>query len=100
MTIIIIKIAVFLLGMCISVQVIAALHGFIDLWYTIKTAYPRVIRNILVWVTIASAVVWLLASRYQPVFLFGLVAYIVFYFGTYLVQKVIVIRNVRLVNRP
>ena len=100
MTIIVIKIAVFILGMLLSVQLIAALHGCIDLWYTIKTAYPRVIRNILLWGALVFVIAWLLAGRYQPAFLWGLVAYVVFYFGTYLIHKAVFIRNVRLINRP
>jgi len=100
MTIIVIKIAVFILGMLISVQLVAAFHGFIDLWYTIKTAYTRVIRNILVWGALVFVIAWLLAGRYQPAFLWGLVAYVFFYIGTYLIHKAVFIRNVRLVNRP
>ena len=40
---IIVSCALFLLGAYLSLHAIAALYGIIDLWYTIWSAYPRVI---------------------------------------------------------
>jgi hypothetical protein len=94
--ILIIKIALFLLGLCLSVQIIAALYGIIDLKYTAGTAYLRVIRGILIWGILIIAIAWLLSNTYRPVFLWGLVVFLLFHFGTYLGQRLLLIRNARL----
>lgn len=95
---IIIKIAVFLLGMCLSVQLIAAFLGIIDLWYTIKTAYPMVIRKIVLWGAIIAALALLLGDFYRPAFLWGLFAFVIFYIGTYFGTKLLIKWNTRLIE--
>ena len=97
--IVIIKIALFLLGLCLSVQIIAALYGIIDLKYTAGTAYLKVIRGILTWGVIAIVIAWLLSSTYRPAFLGGLVVFLLFHFGAYLGQKLLLIRNTRLLEK-
>ena len=69
----------FIFGMCLCVQLMAALYGIIDLWYTIRTVYPTVIRRILVWTTLCIAVAWLLGDNLRPSFLWGLIGYVGFY---------------------
>jgi len=95
---VIIEIALFLAGMCLSVQVIAALYGIIDLWYTIKTAYPKVIRGILVWCAVTIAVAWFLGDLYRPAFLWGLAVYVLVYLGSFIGQQLLVKRNARLIE--
>ncbi len=74
MTIIII-IALFLLGMFLGAQLIAALYGVIDLWYTIKTAYLSVIKGILGWSVVIAALTLFLGETYRPALMWGLAAF-------------------------
>jgi len=75
----VIKIAVFMLGMYLSMRLIAAMYRVLDLWYTIRTAYPRVIRGILGWGGITIAIAVLLGDQWRHVFLWGLIVYGLFY---------------------
>jgi hypothetical protein len=72
---IIIKIALFLFGIWVGVYVLAAFFRIIDLWYTINTAYLKVIRGILGWggITVAIAV---LLGKWQGAFLWGLCVFV------------------------
>lgn len=88
----IIKIALFLLGIYLSGRIIAALYGIIDLWYTIKTAYPKVIRSIVGWSAIAGAVAWLIDTRYCPAFLYGLAAFAIWYVGSFWLTQILINR--------
>lgn len=97
--VLIIKIALFLLGLCLSVQVIAALYGIVDLKYTAGTVYLKVIRGILLWGVPVIVIAWLLGNTYRPAFLWGLMIFLLFHFGTYLGQKLLLIRNVRLLEK-
>lgn len=88
--ILLIKIILFLVGMCISVQVIAAFYRIIDLWYTIHTAYLMVIRGILVWIGISVIIAILLGNHWRRAFLWGLVLYVPFYLINFiLIQSII-----------
>ena len=93
---------VFLLAMCICVQLIAALYGIIDLWYTISTAYPAVIRRILTWTVIPIAIVWLLGEALRPAFLWGMVGFFIFYVLSFWGYQLLFLRNMRLlgIRRP
>ena len=88
----------FIFGMCICVQLIAALYGIIDLWYTMRTAYPRVIRRILVWTLLCVAIAWLLGEDLRPAFLWGLVGYVGFYIFSFWGYQLLFLRNVRLLG--
>ena len=90
---IVIKIIVFLFGMSICVQLVAALYGIIDLWYTFRTEYPKVIRRILIWSVLTVAMAWLLGNQLRPAFLWGLAGYVVFYPIVYSGLKLFTIRN-------
>ena len=47
-------------GFLVGVRVLAAIYGPLDLWYTIGTAWPVVVRRIVVWVAVAvAALAWL-----------------------------------------
>lgn len=95
---IVIKIIVFLFGMSICVQLVAALYGIIDLWYTFRTEYPKVIRRILIWSVLTIAIAWLLGNQLRPAFLWGLAGYVVFYPIAYSGLKLFAIRNQRLLE--
>ena len=54
--------ALFLLGVYLSMRVLAALYRILDLWYTIGTAYPKVLQGILGWAGAAAAIAVLAAT--------------------------------------
>ncbi len=89
---------VFILGMCICVQLVAALYGIVDLRYTIRTAYPTIIRRILVWTSLIAAIVWLLGDDLRPAFLWGLIGYVGFYIFSFWGYQLLFLRNVRLLG--
>ncbi|MBI3373891.1 MAG: hypothetical protein HY017_19370 [Betaproteobacteria bacterium] len=73
------QLAAFVLGAYLSIRVIAALHGAVDLWYDIRATYPRVIGAIVVWEAMVLASLWLLELPYQSAFLWGFAVYLLFY---------------------
>jgi hypothetical protein len=73
------QLAAFALGACLSIRMIAALHGAVDLWYDIRARCPRVIGAIALWETAILGSMWLLDLPYQRAFLWGLWAYFLFY---------------------
>ena len=93
---------IFLLGMCLCVQLMAAFYGIIDLWYTMRTAYPMVIRRILVWTLLCVAVAWLVGDVLRSAFIWGLVGYGGFYIFSFWGYQLLFLRNVRLlgIRRP
>ncbi len=95
---VILKTLLFLFGMCICVQLMAALYGMIDLRYTMRAAYPSVIRRILVWTLFCMAVAWLLRDDLRPAFLWGLIGYVGFYIFSYWGYQLLFRRNVRLLG--
>jgi len=74
---------------CLALRLIAALYRVIDLWYTLKTAYPKVIRGILGWGGITAAIAVLLKNQWRHVFLWGLLIYVLFYLINYTSAKFI-----------
>jgi hypothetical protein len=73
------QVAAFALGACLSIRMIAALHGAVDLWYDIKALCLRVIGAIVLWEAAILATLWLLDLPYQAAFLWGLLIYLLFY---------------------
>jgi hypothetical protein len=73
------QLAAFALGACLSIRMIAALHGAVDLWYNIEAMCPRVIGSIVVWEAAILAIMWLLELPYQRAFVWGLWIYLLFY---------------------
>lgn len=87
---IVINTAVFVLGMYLSVRLVAALYRIIDLWYTIGTAYPKVIRGIIGWVGLSVAIAALLGEHYRQVFVWGFVAFLILYPVSIFLSKLLV----------
>ncbi len=87
-----IVIALFLLGTYLSIRAIAALYRVIDLWYTIRTAWAKVLRGILGWCGGAVAIALLLPDRYRPAFLWGLAGYLSFYLAAFLLLHLVIPR--------
>jgi hypothetical protein len=76
---IIIEMIIFFFGMCVSIQLIAAFYGILDLWYTIHTAYLKVIRRIVWWVGVSVVITILLGEHWRDAFLWGMALYVPFY---------------------
>jgi hypothetical protein len=92
------KIIFFLLGMSICVQFIAALYGFIDLKYTFRTSYIKVLRRILIWGFGAAAVYWLLTDSLRPAFLWGMLGYFPVYALIYASYHLLFARNTKIMR--
>ena len=87
------KIIAFLLGMGVAVQVLAAFYRILDLWYTIRTEYPRVIWGILFWCGLSACIAFLVGGNLRNAFLGGMLFYIPFYFANlFLIQSIITSR--------
>ena len=71
------------LGIFFSIQTIAAWYGIIDHWFTIKTAWSRILRNLVVWTGLTAAVALVLNDPFQTAFLWGLGGYAAFYILTF-----------------
>ena len=78
--------AAFTLGVYLSIRMIAALHGVVDLWYAISTAYPRVLRGILGWGAVIGSAAWLLERPYREALAWGLLGFLVFYLSLYVIR--------------
>ncbi len=71
--------AAFALGSYLSMRMIAALHGPVDVWHLIGKAWPRVAADILVWVAAIAVVAWLMEGTYRTALVWGMAIYLVFY---------------------
>jgi hypothetical protein len=89
------KCVLFLFGMGLCVQLIAAGYGFIDLRYTIRTAYAGVLRRMLLWSLAALVVYQLLPDFLRPSFLWGMIAYGFLYVLIYRLYQLLFKRNTR-----
>jgi hypothetical protein len=75
--------AAFALGVWLAIRMIAALYLVLDLWYAIRTEYPRVIRGIAGWATVLALTAWLLPQSYRAALGFGLLAFLGFYLSLF-----------------
>lgn len=64
-------IAAFLLGLCLSVQVVGALFAPADLWYDRTRSWPLMVRAVVCWCSLAAFAAWALGAYREP-FLWGL----------------------------
>ena len=94
----IILIVLFVLGMILSIQVMGALYGLIDLRYTYQAAYPRVISRILVWSVITGGLAVLTDGCFRLAVLWGALVALVLYLCYFIVMKLLVSRSIRLVR--
>jgi hypothetical protein len=92
------KIILFLLGMSICVQIIGALYGIIDLWYTLRTAYVFIIRRFLTWSLLTAFIAGLLGNELRPAFLWGCAAFILIYILGFFGHQLLFKRNSRLLG--
>lgn len=75
----IIEAALFLLGVYFSVRTIAAFYRVLDLWYTIRSAWPKATRGILAWTGATVLIAELLPASRRSAFVWGFAAYVAFY---------------------
>ncbi len=86
--------------MFLGAQLIAALYGVIDLWYTIKTAYLSVIKRILGWSLVIAALTLFLGGTYRPALMWGLAAFVGCHVATFGLTTLIARIATRPVKRP
>lgn len=94
----IILIVLFVLGMILSIRIMGALYGLIDLKYTYRTAYPRVISRILIWSIITAILAVLTSGYFRLAVLWGALAALILYLCYFIVMKLMVSRSIRLVR--
>ncbi len=75
--------ALFVLGLYLSLRALAACYRVLDLWYTIRTAYPAVIRGLVVWLGSTALLTLWLRGSHRTAFVAGLVAYFAFHLSLY-----------------
>jgi hypothetical protein len=71
--------AAFALGIYLSIRMIAALHGPVDVWHMIGKAWPRVLADVIVWATAITVIVCLMDGAYRTALVWGLSIYVLFY---------------------
>ena len=87
------QIAAFALGVYLSIRMIAALHGPVDVWHMIAKAWPRIVADILVWVVAIGVITWLMDGAYRTALIWGLSAYLVFYLSLLPLMRLYVTRR-------
>jgi len=94
--------ALFLAGMGLCVQWVAALYGIIDRGYCLQTR-PRqrkqVMADILLWSAVSGTVFWLLDEGYRPAFVGGYGTFVLFHIGTFLGTKLVIRWKMRVSTR-
>ena len=84
--------ALFACGLHVCMRLIAAAYRGIDLWYTIRIAYPAVVRGLLAWGGAAGALAILLDGSHRAAFLSGMTAFLVFYSSLYVLRYLVMRR--------
>jgi hypothetical protein len=85
-------VALFACGLYVCLRLIAASYRILDLWYTIRTAYPRVIRGIVGWGGAAAGLPLALDGPRRAAFLLGMLAFLLFYLSLYALRYLVVRR--------
>jgi hypothetical protein len=81
--------ALFACGVYLCLRLIAASYRILDMWYTIRTAYPVVVRGIVAWGGGAVILAMLLAPPRRATFLLGMLAFLLFYLSLYVLRHLI-----------
>jgi hypothetical protein len=85
-------VVLFVLGVYLSIRAIAALYGIIDLWYTIGTAWPRVVGRLIGWGGMIALIAVLLGDQ-RRVFFSGFVAFLIFYLSLFPLRHLVLRRQ-------
>jgi hypothetical protein len=72
----------FVAGMILGIRLVAGIYSGLDLWYTIRTAWPVVVRRTVGWTAGTVTVLLLLKGPWRWWFIAGLSAYLLGYVGT------------------
>lgn len=83
MTRLLLDAAVFALGLYLSLRAIAACYRVLDLWYAIRTAYPSVLRGLVVWVGSTVLLILRLEGSHGTAFVAGLLTFLAFQLSLY-----------------
>lgn len=95
-----ITLALVAVGVHLAIRTVAALYRIIDLWYTIETEYPRVLRGVLGWGG-GTALIWaLLPGGLRTAFLLGWLGFVGLYLGLYAIRPVLARRREALPEQP
>jgi hypothetical protein len=77
---------IFVAGILLGIRLVAALYAPIDLWYTIRTAWPVVVRRVVGWsATTAAALLLLPAGGPRWALVAGMGLYLIVHLGTWFV---------------
>ncbi len=87
------QLAAFLLGTLLSIRMIAALHGPVDVWHMIGKAWPRVVADVIVWAVTIGIIAWLMSGPYRTALVWGLSIYFVFYLSLLPLMRLYVARR-------
>lgn len=84
--------ALFGCGVYLCLRLIAAVYRILDLGYTIRTAYPTVLRGIAAWGGMTTLLAAVLDGRHRTAFLLGLLAFLTFYLSLYVFRHLLLRR--------
>jgi Ni,Fe-hydrogenase I cytochrome b subunit len=73
----------FLVGLGLAVQIVAAFYRIIDLWYAIRLTYTQVLRTLIIWCGLAAVIAMLLTPPWRQAFLAGIILYLPLYLLNY-----------------
>jgi hypothetical protein len=81
--------ALFACGVYVCLRLIAASYRVLDLWYTIRTAWPRVAGGIGAWGILAAVLAALLEDGRRTAFRAGMLSYLAFYLSLYALRHLL-----------
>ena len=87
------QLAAYALGIYLSIRMIAALHGLVDVWCVIDKAWRRTVADILVWGITIGVIVCLMDGTYLTALVWGLSIYFVFYLSLLPLMRLYVARR-------
>ncbi len=70
---------IFLAGLFLGIRLLAGLYSVIDLWYTISTAWPVVLRRVLGWPGVTLVILLLLGGGWRWLFIAGMATHLLVY---------------------
>ncbi|MEK6610429.1 MAG: hypothetical protein AABZ35_05880 [Gemmatimonadota bacterium] len=72
----------FVAGIFLGIRLLAGLYSVIDLWYTIRSAWPVVLRRTVGWTAGTVAALFFLEGGWRWWFVAGMIVYLLGYVGT------------------
>ncbi|HXV85677.1 MAG TPA: hypothetical protein VD793_03205 [Gemmatimonadales bacterium] len=88
-----VTLGLFLLGLHCGLRLVAALYRVTDLWYRMRVAYARVVGGMVLWAGAIAAALALLPAPWRSAYAWGVVAFVPWYLGLYLVRLPLVTRR-------